>query len=105
RGAVTQRAAHGPDGKPVPRGAGADNPAAIAPAGRVHCTIGDWAKFVALHVRGESKGGATLLSPEALVKLHAPVADEAHYAMGWIVTDRPWAGGRALTHSGSNTMW
>ena len=23
----------------------------------------------------------------------------------WIVTDRPWAGGRALTHSGSNTMW
>ena len=24
---------------------------------------------------------------------------------GWLVVSRPWAGGRALTHSGSNTMW
>ena len=27
------------------------------------------------------------------------------YAAGWIVTERPWAGGRALTHAGSNTTW
>jgi CubicO group peptidase (beta-lactamase class C family) len=102
---VDQPRGHRADGKPVSPGAGADNPAAIAPAGRVHCTIGDWAKFVALHVRGETKGGAKLMPPESFVKLHAPVADESHYAMGWIVTDREWAGGRALTHSGSNTMW
>ena len=26
--------------------------------------------------------------------------------MGWIVADdQPWAGGPALTHAGSNTMW
>jgi hypothetical protein len=26
--------------------------------------------------------------------------------MGWIIADgQPWAGGPALTHSGSNTMW
>jgi hypothetical protein len=27
------------------------------------------------------------------------------YAGGWIVTERPRAGGRALTHAGSNTTW
>jgi CubicO group peptidase (beta-lactamase class C family) len=104
-GAVDQPRGHGADGKPVAPGPSADNPAAIAPAGRVHCTIGDWAKFVALHVRGERKDGSKLLAPATFAKLHAPVADDAHYAMGWIVTDREWAGGRALTHSGSNTMW
>jgi len=25
--------------------------------------------------------------------------------MGWIVTERGWAGGSALTHGGSNTLW
>jgi hypothetical protein len=25
--------------------------------------------------------------------------------MGWIVGERDWAGGRVLTHAGSNTMW
>lgn len=102
---VDQPRGHGADGKPVAPGRSADNPAAIAPAGRVHCTIGDWAKFVALHVRGETKGTTKLLPPEAFVKLHAPVADESRYAMGWILYDRDWAGGRALSHSGSNTMW
>jgi D-alanyl-D-alanine carboxypeptidase len=28
------------------------------------------------------------------------------YAMGWVIADnQPWAGGPALTHAGSNTMW
>ena len=102
---VDQPRGHGADGKPVAPGPSADNPAAIAPAGRVHCTIGDWAKFVALHTRGETKDGAKLLSPATFVKLHTPVADDAHYAMGWVATQRPWAGGRVLMHSGSNTMW
>lgn len=102
---VDQPRGHGADGKPVAPGPAADNPAAIAPAGRVHCTIGDWAKFVAAHSRGETNGGSKLLAPESFVKLHTPVADDSHYAMGWIVAERDWAGGRALTHSGSNTMW
>ena len=25
--------------------------------------------------------------------------------MGWLVVPREWAGGYALTHTGSNTMW
>ena len=27
------------------------------------------------------------------------------YAYGWGSANRPWGGGRVLTHSGSNTMW
>ena len=27
------------------------------------------------------------------------------YMAGWMFVDRPWAGGRALSHAGSNTMW
>ena len=25
--------------------------------------------------------------------------------LGWIVTERPWAGGNVLMHNGSNTFW
>jgi hypothetical protein len=31
--------------------------------------------------------------------------DGTTYAMGWLVLDRPWGGGRVLMHNGSNTMW
>lgn len=41
----------------------------------MHCSLGDWAKFVAAHVRA-----------------------------GWVVTERAWGGGRVLWHNGSNTM-
>ncbi len=94
---------HRADGTPVEPGPGADNPVAIAPAGRVHMTIGDWAKYVGLHLEG-ARGRYRLLSEGSFKKLHtAPVGFE--YAMGWIVADRAWAKGRVLTHAGSNTMW
>ncbi len=96
---------HNPKGAAVPWGPGADNPAAIAPASRVHCSIGDWAKFVALHLDGEN-GRARLLSAETFARLHTAAEGPGEkYAMGWLVAERPWADGKALTHSGSNTMW
>lgn len=76
-----------------------DNPEALGPAGRVHCTLEDWAKFAALQLRGREPA---LLDRAALDRLIEP-ADE--YAAGWGVVERPWADGVALTHSGSNTMW
>ncbi len=36
--------------------------------------------------------------------LHRPI-DNGEYALGWMVVDRDWAKGTALTHGGSNTMW
>jgi CubicO group peptidase (beta-lactamase class C family) len=79
-----------------------DNPPAIAPAGRVHCSLDDLARFTIFQMEGERTGG--LLKPETFRKLHTPPAG-GDYACGWIVVKRGWAGGNALTHAGSNTMW
>ena len=80
-----------------------DNPVAIGPAGIVHCSIGDWAKFIAANLPSAK---TKLVKPETLEKLHTPAPGEPKYAMGWIIADgQPWAGGPALTHAGSNTMW
>ena len=79
-----------------------DNPPALAPAGRVHCSLDDLARYTIFHLRRAQKGG--LLKPETLVKLHTP-PDGSNYACGWIVVKRNWSGGNALMHNGSNTMW
>ncbi len=100
-GALDQPRGHTAAGLAVEPGPGADNPVAIGPAGIAHATVGDWAKFVALHLRGE-KDGSKLLSKEGFAQLHAQDGD---HAKGWVVTTRPWGGGRVLTHSGSNTLW
>ncbi|HEV8378664.1 MAG TPA: serine hydrolase domain-containing protein [Tepidisphaeraceae bacterium] len=97
RAALTEPRGHTEDSKPVEPGPAGDNPAGIGPGGIVHCTIGDWAKFVGLHL-SENK----LLKPETFKKLHTPVGT---YAMGWAVHNRGWAKGPVLSHMGSNTMW
>lgn len=108
---IDQPRGHGNDHKPVEPGKQADNPAAIGPGGTVHCSLADWGRFAALHLRGEKAdqilGGVTI-KRETFLKMHEPVKGQgADYAMGWGVTTRPWAGkpGITLTHSGSNTMW
>jgi len=102
----------------------ADNPAYYGPAGTVHATLEDWAKFARVHLRGHSSNpahktklraeeGAVLLRPETLAALHEPAPADLHaYASGWHVTTRPWAKGPrtrdrglVLTHAGSNTKW
>jgi CubicO group peptidase (beta-lactamase class C family) len=108
-GAYDQPCGHRLDGKElraVDPGPGADNPAAMAPAGTVHCTLRDWAKFAALHlgVLPEAKAGeAPFLREATLALLHEPV--EGDYSCGFAVTTRPWSKGKVLTHNGSNTMW
>jgi CubicO group peptidase (beta-lactamase class C family) len=90
--------------EPVPPGPGADNPLAISPAGAVHCSMGDLAKYAAFHMAGE-RGESKLLKAESFKKLHNAVADNDDYALGWRVLKRSWANGRALMHNGSNTMF
>jgi CubicO group peptidase (beta-lactamase class C family) len=80
-----------------------DNPPAISPAGRVHCTLDDLARYVIFHLQGGRDGGG-LLKPETLRRLHTPPKG-GDYACGWSCAERPWAGGTALWHNGSNTMW
>jgi CubicO group peptidase (beta-lactamase class C family) len=91
--------------KSMPPGLEADNPAVIGPAGTVHCSMGDWAKYAAFHLRG-ARGEESTLAKEVFYKLYAPAPDDPeHYSHGWLVADRGWAGGKVLWHAGSNTMW
>lgn len=76
-----------------------DNAEALGPAGRVHASFADWAKFLAMQLPGGKSLG---LDRKALDKLITPTGN---YAGGWRVTKRPWGKGTVLTHSGSNTMW
>jgi len=94
---------HKANGSPVEPGPGDDNPVAIGPSAIVHCSIGDWAKFVAANLPSAK---IKLVKPKTLEKLHTPVPGDPPYAMGWMTKDdQPWASGRALMHAGSNNMW
>jgi CubicO group peptidase (beta-lactamase class C family) len=91
------------NGRPVARnGVEADNAAVMAPAGNVHCPIGEWAKFIANELRG-SRGERNLLSAATFKRLHTAEFGGT-YAGGWIVGQRSWAKGVTYSHAGSNTM-
>jgi CubicO group peptidase (beta-lactamase class C family) len=96
-----REAAGGTGWVPVAPGLQADNPAVLGPAGTLHCSLADWGKFASLHLRGE-KGDDKILPAGAFRFLHTPPAGE--YAFGWLAVDRDWAGGKALSHSGSNKI-
>jgi CubicO group peptidase (beta-lactamase class C family) len=106
-GTISEPRGHTDAGEPVEPGPAADNPVALWPAGGVHCSMIDWAKFLSLHLTdGRSRPG--LLTRDSFAKLHNPIPEEPGgdgYAMGWIVCSRDWAGGTAYTHAGSNTLW
>jgi len=87
---------------PIEPGPWSDNPQVIGPAGTVHMSLMDWAKFVSAHLKGRA-GEHDLLRQETWELLHQRPG-EGRYAMGWIVVEREWAEGEALSHAGSNTM-
>lgn len=81
----------------------ADNPPAIGPAATAHASILDLARYVQAHLQGDREGNALL--PKATWELLHTRAFGNNYALGWSVLSRPWSGGDALTHTGSNTQW
>lgn len=88
---------------PVPPGPNADNPDVLGPAGTVHTTLGDYARFVMAHLAG-ARGTGGLVSAAGFARLHQPVPGTTS-ALGWGVGQRDWARGRVLQHAGSNTLW
>ena len=76
-----------------------DNVKALGPAGRVHCTIADWSRFLALQL---APSRSRILDCDALARLVEPAGEVAG---GWEVVARPWAKGKALYHAGTNTRW
>ncbi len=113
KGKIDQPLGHQANGTAVEPGKHADNPPAIGPAGTVCLSFADWAKYVALHVRYDPNGSKKghdkflkLVKPETLAFLHeTPKGADPKYAKGWTLCEREWAGGPALSHNGSNTMW
>lgn len=110
--ALDQPRGHNDQGIPVGISATADNPESITPAGRVHCSISDWSKFVCFHLAGARavrglapETGTKLLSKDSFEMLQtSPMGPDLGYAMGWNVSKRSW-GGNMLSHAGSNTFW
>jgi D-alanyl-D-alanine carboxypeptidase len=76
----------------------ADNPLVMGPAGTVHASLGDMAKYMSMHLAGARGEDTTYLSRESWQILHTAPFD-GDYAMGWGVR------GDTLLHAGSNTMW
>jgi CubicO group peptidase (beta-lactamase class C family) len=84
----------------------ADNPPIYSPAGRLHMSVGDWAKYAKWVLAAEA-GHQTLLKPETARTLTTPVVPMGgggSYALGWVVYNSSWVGGKLLWHNGSNTM-
>lgn len=71
---------------------------AIGPAGRVHCSVADWAKFLSLQLTSENP----ILERKYLDKLIEPIG---FYAGGWGVAEHAWAKGITINHSGSIEIW
>lgn len=109
--ALDQPRGHGAGGQGLEPGPLADNPAALGPAGTVHASLADWAKYVQLHLRGfrgDVRVGELTLTRATFARLHTPYEGPGQgYGFGWVFEKRPWAGGdgTALWHNGSNTMW
>jgi CubicO group peptidase (beta-lactamase class C family) len=80
-----------------------DNPETIGPAGAVHCSMQDWAKFIQLHIDGFN-GKPALLTTASFSKLHTSYPSQEYTYGGWIRTERVWANGAVFTHDGSNTF-
>jgi CubicO group peptidase (beta-lactamase class C family) len=97
---------HDRKGRPLnPANPFSDNPPWMGPAATVHCSLGDWGKFVADQLRG-ARGERTLLRPETYRKLHStPFADHFYTVGGWGGDPKDKrVGGLVLEHDGSNTM-
>jgi D-alanyl-D-alanine carboxypeptidase len=99
---LTQPRGHRNGTTPVEPGPFGDNPPYLGPAGRLHMSLADLARWGQEHLRGARGLDGTLLKATTMARLY-----EAHpggpYALGWVAErqgDR-----RIIWHNGSNTMW
>jgi CubicO group peptidase (beta-lactamase class C family) len=102
--------------KPMLAGPNADNPLVLGPAGTVHMSLQDFARWAIWNL-GRGKRGPDLIRPETFTRLTTPVIDiplkkdsapgtpaRGRYGLGWGEVEFPWAKGPLLFHGGSNGM-
>jgi len=91
---------------PVEPTPSADNQPIYSSAGRLHLSIGDWARWATWVLAAEA-GHQTLLADStarALTDSAVAIPGAGAYALGWSILQRDWAGGRSLQHCGSNNL-
>lgn len=102
-GAVTQPRGHRGQLNaltPIEPGPFADNLPVFGPAGTMHMSIADLARWGQDHLRGE-RGQDGVLKAATFKLLHSPPAGD--YALGWVSQTK--GDQRVIWHNGSNTMW
>jgi len=86
-------------------GMAGDNPAVIAPAGGIHMSLDDWARFAVDQMAGE-RGRGKLLKTESYRMLHQVAREGGKFALGWRVqASMAGVSARHLAHTGSNEAW
>lgn len=84
-------------------GVGADNPAAMGPAGSVHCSVQDWHKFNQLFMNNEGVRSG-FLKQSTYDKLLSSTGQGSYTFSTMARMQRPWAKGGVFVMAGSNTM-
>jgi CubicO group peptidase (beta-lactamase class C family) len=73
----------------------------LGPAGTVHCSMADWARFLSDQLRGGA--GMKALLPNRIYEAIQTPYPGSIYGLGWgVVSDQAWTPGKVLTHDGSN---
>jgi CubicO group peptidase (beta-lactamase class C family) len=85
--------------EPVPPGHVWRMPDSLAPAGGVHCSVRDFARYAAFHLQG-IRGRASLLKAETFTRLHTEAGGKGSvHALGWEVRpEKKWAGPNETPH-------
>jgi CubicO group peptidase (beta-lactamase class C family) len=101
--------------KPMMAGPFSDNPLFIGPAGTVHMSLQDFARWASWNA-GAGKRAPQLIPAEMFVKLTSPVIDvpfpggkkglpeRGGYALGWLSAYFSWSKEPFVWHNGSNRM-
>jgi CubicO group peptidase (beta-lactamase class C family) len=79
-----------------------DNPQSFGPAGTVHCSLGDWGKFLQAHLNGFQQRNTPILQTASFVKLHTAYPGQEYTPGGWLRIVKQ--NQIVLQHTGSNTM-
>jgi D-alanyl-D-alanine carboxypeptidase len=86
-----------------------DFPPAMGPAGAIHLSMHDWARFARLFFEDSPTYGS--LSAQGIARLTTPLSTlkdirtsfrPSPYALGWVVVPPETGNGEVLVHAGSN---